>query len=191
MTTVSRTGKPLQSNARSLQDAFFLEQDKILIEKLRAMKKMAENKQSLAAISGITNDVILTRLVELGITPETVAALTTVPLIEVAWADGSIDDKERLAVLAHASTRGIKPGTVEHDLLERWLQHRPEPKLLEAWQTYVRGLAEHLSDQEKTILRDELLHATRAAAEASGGFLGVGKISKPEQAMLETLAKSF
>jgi hypothetical protein len=40
-------------------------------------------------------------------------------------------------------------------------------------------------------LREELLHATKTTAEASGGFLGIGRISRAEQEMLDTLAASF
>jgi hypothetical protein len=191
MTGSARTSKSFDRAARLLEEAFFLEQDRILIERLRAMKQLAETKEALAAVSGITNDVILSRLVELDVKPEIVAALATVPLIEVAWADGTIDPEERDAVLAHANAQGISPGSTEHDLLECWLTHRPEPKLLEAWQTYVKGLCEILGAEERVLLKEELMHATKTTAQAAGGFLGLGRISRLEQEMLETLAASF
>lgn len=177
--------------ARRLEDAFFLEQDRILVERLREMKRMAETKESLAAVSGITSDAVLARLVELDVKPEIVAALATVPLIEVAWADGAITPEEREVVLAHANGKGIRPGSVEHELLERWLTQRPEPKLLEAWREYLKGLCAALGPEERTQLREELLHATKTTAAASGGFLGIGRISRAEQEMLDTLAASF
>jgi hypothetical protein len=49
---------PKNLAARALEDAFFLEQDRVLIEKLRAMTAMAETKDALAAASGITNDAV-------------------------------------------------------------------------------------------------------------------------------------
>ncbi len=45
--TGSKNPKDLAASA--LEDAFFLEQDRVLIEKLRAMKRMAETKEALAA----------------------------------------------------------------------------------------------------------------------------------------------
>jgi hypothetical protein len=177
--------------ASRLQDAFFLEQDRVLIERLKAMKAMAETKEALAAVSGISNDVVLTRLVALGVKPEVVAALATVPLVEVAWADGDVAEAERAAILGHANAQGFSPGGVEHELLERWLTHRPEPRLLEAWQTYVRGLCESLSLEERALLREELMHSTRATAQAAGGFLGLRRISGAEQRMLDVLAATF
>jgi hypothetical protein len=177
--------------ARRLEDAFFLAQDSVLIERLRALQKMQETKEALAAVSGIGNDAILSRLVELDVRPETLAALATVPLIEVAWADGDIAPEEREAVLAHANGQGIRPGSIEHELLERWLTHRPGSALLEAWQTYLAGLCERLDETERELLKGELLHATMATAQASGGFLGIGSVSSSEREMLEKLARSF
>ncbi len=183
--------KPNDLAARALEESFFLEQDKVLVEKLRALKRMTESKEALAQVSGIKNDAILAKLVQLDVKPEIVAALAAVPLVEVAWADGKIDPEERTAVLEHADGQGIKPGTIERELLERWLDHRPEPQLLEAWQTYVEGLCEGLTAEERKQLQDQLLHATRATAEASGGFLGMGKVSAAEQRKLDQLAASF
>jgi hypothetical protein len=177
--------------ARVLEDAFFLEEDRILRARLRAMQELAETKEAISSVSGITNDVILTRLVELNVKPETVAALAAVPLVEVAWADGKVDPAERDTVLKHANGLGITPGSVEHELLERWLTHRPEPKLLTAWQSCLKGLCEALSPEERVILKEEFLHATRATAESAGGFLGLGQVSGAEKQVLESLAASF
>jgi hypothetical protein len=191
MSRSARTIESIEGASRILEDAYFLEQDTILRERLQAMKRLAETKEALASVSGITNEVVLQRLVELDVKPEIVAALATVPLIEVAWADGTIDPAERETVLAHANAQGIRPGSTEHDLLERWLTHRPDPKLLAAWQAYLQGLCERLSPEERVLLREELLHATKVTAEAAGGFLGIGRISRGEQEMLDTLAASF
>jgi hypothetical protein len=191
MPALKATVSSFDRAARLLEDTFFLEQDQILVDRLRAMKKMAETKESLAAVSGITNDVILSRLVALDVRPEILAALATVPLVEVAWADGEIEENEREVVLTHANAKGIRPGTVEHELLERWLEHRPEPKLIEAWKAYIQGLCENLDEKERALLKDELLHSTTATAEATGGFLGFGSISEAEQIMLDTLNTSF
>jgi hypothetical protein len=174
-----------------LEESFFLEEDRILRERLRAMKKLAETKESLSSVSGITNDAILTKLVELNVKPETVAALAAVPLVEVAWADGKIETAEREVVLKHANNLGIAPGSVEHELLERWLTHWPEPNLLSAWQTCLQGICETLNPEDRVILREELLHATKSTAEAAGGFLGLGRISAAEKRVLDSLSASF
>jgi hypothetical protein len=175
-----------------LEDAFFLEEDRILRERRQAMRELAETKEAISSVSGITNDVILTRLVELEVKPETVAALAAVPLVEVAWADGKIDPAEREVVLEHTNNDlGIAPGTAEHALIERWLTHRPEPSLFTAWQTCLNGLCEALDSKERALLQAELLHATKATAEAAGGVLGLGRTSSLEKRVLDRLAASF
>jgi hypothetical protein len=47
--------------AKLLEDAFFLAQDAVLVERLRALRKMQESKEALAAASGISNEAILSR----------------------------------------------------------------------------------------------------------------------------------
>jgi hypothetical protein len=178
-------------SGRSLEDAFFLEQDRQLIARKIELRKMAETKEALAAASGIKNQTVLQRLVELNVRPETLAAMAVVPLVEVVWADGSIDEEERKIVLNHASVQGIAAGSIEYELLERWLTHRPEPTLFQAWQHYVKGLCEQMPPQERVSLKQELLHFVRDAAQASGGVLGFGAISAEEKNVISQLESSF
>ncbi len=191
VSAMTRPKPPDALAARALEESFFLEQDRVLLEKLRALKRLEETREALAAASGITSPAVLDRLVQLEVQPQIVAALAAVPLVEVAWADGRIDAAERAAVLAHADAQGIAAGSIERELLERWLTHRPEPRLLEAWRTYVQGLCARLGPEERAELKEELLRRTRATAQATGGFLGMGRISAPEQRMLDALAASF
>jgi uncharacterized membrane protein YebE (DUF533 family) len=58
---------------------------------------------------------------ELWIRAETVAALSVVPLVEVAWADGALNAKERRAIVERAA---IAPDSTEGALLEVWLDRR-------------------------------------------------------------------
>jgi hypothetical protein len=182
----------LDKCTRDLESAFFLKEDLKLIEKLREMRKLEETKQSLAQVSGIQNEKILQKLVELDIHPEILAALSVVPLIEVAWADGSVDMKEREAIMKAVGSTGISEGDPRFTLVEQWLTHRPKPELLEAWMHYIEGLSERLGEQEVNMLREGLLAQARSVAEAAGGFLGLtSKISQEEAEMLEKLKTAF
>jgi hypothetical protein len=137
------------------------------------------SRAALEKASGITNQAILEKLLELNVHAETVAALALVPLIQVVWADGHLDDKEREAVLSAAQSSGLTQGTVEYDLLEGWLSRQPDRNLLAAWQGYIEGLCEQLNEEERESLKNEWMGRARAVAEASGGILGLGsKISK-------------
>jgi hypothetical protein len=184
--------KPLVSAARELEDSFFLKENQKLIEKRQALNKLKQTKEALSKVSGIHDDGILQKLIDLEIHPNTVASLAVVPLIEVAWADGEIDDKEREAVLQAANSDGIRRGDIEYELLENWLAHRPEPRLLAAWRHYIEGLCAVLTADERSALKRELLEYAASVARASGGLLGLGnRISKSEAAVLRTLEEAF
>ena len=178
---------PRESSSQ-LEDAFFLREDKKLIEKYKQLKRMEETKQKLAEMSGVKDEAVLKRMIELNIRPETLISLLMVPLVEVAWADGEVDEREKHAILSAAEKKGIVKGGVEHDVLERWLAHKPDAKLLETWIHYTRALCEQLKPAGREALKNDLLGRARAVAEATGGFLGLGnKISGEEEAMLRQL----
>jgi hypothetical protein len=179
------------ATGRSLEDSFFLAQDRELLASKAQLAKMAETKEALASVSGIKDQAVLQKLVDINVRPETLAALSAIPLVEVVWADGHVDADERQFVLDFADKQGIAPGTVAHGLLERWLAHRPTDGLLTAWQAYVKGLCERLTPTDRDALKRELLRNARDAANASGGFLGLGKVSGVEKAILEKLEDSF
>jgi len=182
----------LSSFRQDLEDAFFQKEEKKLVERLQALRKLKETKEVLSKVSGIQDDGVLQKLVDLGIQAETVASLAAIPLVEVAWADGKVDEKERQAIRSAIESEGIRRGDIEYELLDAWLARKPEPKLLDAWKHYVEGLCTALSSEERTALKRELLEHARAIAEASGGFLGLGnKISPAEAAVLRSLAEAF
>jgi uncharacterized tellurite resistance protein B-like protein len=177
---------------RQLEDAFFLKEDQKLIEKYKKLKELEATKKKLSELSGIKDDAKLQRMIDLNIRPETLLSLVMVPLVEVAWADGEVDEKERRAILSAAEKKGINKGGVEHDVLERWLAHKPDPKLLETWIDYTRELCRSLQQANRVNLKDDLLGRARGIAEAAGGFLGMGnKISEAEEAMLRKLETAF
>jgi CRP-like cAMP-binding protein len=130
-------------------------------------------------------------LAGLGIRTETLAALTLIPLVRVAWADEHLDAEERTAVLQGAESVGIAPDSPGHALLCAWLEERPDPRLFEAWRDFVTALCARLSIEGQLKLREDLLGRAREVAAAAGGFLGVGSISRPEEAVLRELESVF
>jgi hypothetical protein len=181
----------LNERGRSLEDEFFRREDAKLLDKLRALKNAETTRDSLARATGITNKAVLDRLMELGIGGETAAALSVLPFVEVAWADGSIDAKERAALLELARTKGFAPGSTEHALLEAWLDKRPESRFFTAWTHLVQGLVEKLTPDQTGMLKSTLMERARSVANASGGVFGLGKVSASESAMLAKLEKAF
>jgi hypothetical protein len=179
----------LRDRGRSLEDEFFRREDKRLIEQLTALKAVEATREALSKASGITAPAVLDKLIELGIRAETVAALSIVPLVEVAWADGAIDPKERRAILERA---GVAQDSTGGALLTTWLDRRPDPKLLTAWTHLVQAVSQQLGPEEAARLKTGLLERARAVAGASGGTFGLGsKISSAEAAVLAKLEAAF
>jgi hypothetical protein len=181
----------LGDRRRALEEQFFTQHNEKLRRQLRESQEKQASREALAGVAGDAHPEVLDRLVELGIGPETWAALEIVPLVEVAWADAQLEDKERNAVLAAAEASGITEGSSSHALLEDWLRHRPDGRLLAAWGEYIVGLCADLDSGQRNDLRDEILGRARTVAEAAGGFLGLGKKISREEEVLQQLEKPF
>lgn len=181
----------LDARGAALEEAFFQRENERLRERLRAERERAETREALARDTGLQDDSLLERLVELGIHLETLEALVLVPLVEVAWADGQMDERERDAVLRAAEARGMTSGTPGHALLESWTQERPAPALMESWRAYIAALCKDLSADHRWHLEEQILGNARAVARAAGGFLGLAKVSKAEEAVLAQLEAAF
>lgn len=182
----------LSDRRKALEEAFFRKENEKLRERLRTQMERAEHRESLASAIGISDKAVLDHLISLGLDGETVAALGLVPLIEVAWADGRMDDSEHQAVLKAARHRGVDDASPAGLLLDGWLSTPPPPRLLEVWVQYVRALSANLDAPARTALRDEVIGRAREVAESAGGFLGMGsKISPAEREMLKRLESAF
>ena len=182
----------LGDRRKALEEEFFAKHNRQLLQQLRQTTAARAQTEALAAASGITDAAVLDQLVALGLSSETLAALSLVPLVEVAWADGSLEAKEQSALLAAAEQTGLSKNSASYQLLEGWLRERPSPKLLETWKAYVAVLSNTLNDQAKHALKQDLLGRARSVAEAAGGFLGLGRrISSAEQAVLTELEQAL
>ena len=187
-------GEPeiLRERGRSLEEEFFRREDARLRENLRQAAQRESAREALERASGIKNPTVIDRLIGLDVQPETVTALSLVPLVMVAWADGSLDADERAAILERVDATEFAPGSPARALLEGWLARKPDPKLLDAWAQLVAGLGEQMSGEEVAALKAGLLDRSRAVAGASGGFLGLGsKISSAEAAVIAGLERAF
>lgn len=184
--------KFLADREKALEELFFEKENRKLIERLQAEEARAAHRQGLAELTGIGDESLLDRLVQLEIQPGTWAALALIPLVEVAWADGHVEKNEKRAVLSAAEANGVMKGSASHELLEQWLEQRPDPAFLEAWGHYIVDLCAELSATQREALAEEILGRARQVAEAAGGILGFGKrVSEAEQRAIEALQKAF
>ena len=183
--------KGLKAKARALEDSFFANENAKLLKELREASVREEKRREFREYLNIESEEIIDALVELEVEPETLIAFSLVPLVEVAWADGQIQPKERDAIIKAAIERGVEEGSPTCDLLRNWLQIKPDPKLLEVWRGYIEVLKPSLGERSRAHLKTGTMGRARAIAEAAGGFLGVASISAAEKKMLEELEWYF
>ena len=184
--------KVLADRRKALEEEFFRKHNERLAKELRLKRLTEEAKAEIGRASGIDDEAVLDKLVELGIGAETLAAMTLVPVVEVAWADGKMDDGEHQAILKAAEEHGIARGSPSFALLDDWLVNRPPPRLLSAWRDYVGALCEEMLPEERRKLKSEVLARAQAVAKAAGGFLGLGsKVSAEEEQVFAILETAF
>jgi hypothetical protein len=181
----------LEERGRALENQFF---DKENQQKLAAMKDKLDvqgTREELRKASGMADDAVLDQLVTLGLRANTIAALSLVPLIEVAWADGKIQDNERTAILQGAHGKGLETGTAGYELLQTWLAKPPREELFVAWEAYIKALAAQLNDEQNRLLRNQIVGFAKMVAAAAGGILGFGKVSASEDKVLHRIEGVF
>jgi hypothetical protein len=182
---------PFEERRKGLEEAFFKERDQQLIERMRRELDSLEEKQRLAAVTGIADDQVLASLVQAGVRTETLAAVALVPLIEVAWCDGTVSPEESDAVLNAAVGQGIQPNSAAYEMLKRWLDAPPEPRIIAVWHDYVREMARRMPKESVVSMKKTIMNRARQVAAAAGGFLGLSTISKHEHAKLDELSKAW
>ena len=96
-----------QRRGQSLEDMFFYKSDQALLEKMRQELADREARDQLSSLTGITNEQLLDVLVSHHVKPETLACVMLIPLVMVAWADGKLDEEEKLAVLRAVKEKGL------------------------------------------------------------------------------------
>jgi len=181
----------LEERGRALENQFFDKENK---DKLAAMKDKLDSQKTrdeLRKASGMSDDSVLDKLVGLGLKANTIAALSLVPLIAVAWADGTVQDNERTAILQGAHGKGLEEGTDGYELLQTWLAKQPSEELFTAWESYIKALAGQLNDEQNRLLKNQILGFAKMVAAAAGGILGFGKVSGTEEKILARIEAAF
>jgi len=181
----------LEERGRALENQFYEKENR---DKLAAMKEKLDSQRSkddLRKASGMTDDAVLDRLLHVGLGANTIAALSLVPLIQVAWADGKIQDNERTAILQGAHGKGLEQGSDGYTLLQTWLQKPPSDELFQAWEAYIKALASQLNDEQNRLLKNQIVGFAKMVAAAAGGILGFGKVSASEEKVLHRIEDAF
>ena len=171
---------------RTHEEDYFYKRDRELIEKMRQQAKVEEQLRVLGERAGVTDPEVIHELAELGFTQETVKLLPLIPVLEMAWAEGGVTPAERKMVIDVARARGIEAGTAADSQLAEWLDRQPPESVYRRAGRLIKAL--FASGGRFDFAPDDLLKYCEAIAEASGGILGIGRVSSAERATLARIA---
>lgn len=151
---------------------YFHRLDAELIESLRTRAASEQRRLRLAEASQVYEPTILEALEKLGYDYNTVKALFLVPLVHVAWIDGSVSQVERDRIIAIASLRGMKANTPAYERLMAWLDQRPTDEFLQESLCVIERIFGSLPSNERKACKDALLLCCREVAIASCSLFG-------------------
>ena len=180
----------LGDREKAMEADYFRKENEKLLEKLRQGAKLDDIAKALADKLQVDNQELLGRVRDLGVTLETAPALFLTPLVQVAWAEGSVGNREREAVLRLARERDVQEDSPAYAQLVEWLKVRPSDALFDAGLEVIKyGFAVlPPKEMEERIIR--LIDACHDVAAASGTelarLLGLGDgVSRVEAHMLD------
>jgi len=180
---------------RSLEEEYFRKHDAKLIEKLRERGKLAEITEALAVKLQIDDPALLRRIMDLGVTLDTGAAFLLAPLVQVAWAEGGVTDRERETVLRIATERGVDASSPAYTQLQEWLRKRPADAIFDAAVEAIKTGLSVLTPAERADRIKLIVGACREVASASGGLgrlLGLGTgVSSEEESILDAMVATL
>jgi len=180
---------------KAMEEAFFRSEDAKLIEKLRQRSHLDEIALALGEKLQVDNPELLARVRQAGVSLDTAPALFLAPLVQVAWAGGSVSRAEHDAGMRLARARGIDPVSPAYAQLEAWLKERPDDLLFDTAVEVIKYGFSVLPPHERDERVKGLVDACHEVAEASGStlgwILGIKRVSYSEASALDTIAKKL
>ncbi len=174
---------------RSLEEEYFRKKDRELVEKMRQAAAAAQARAELGARTGLSDPGLLEELQALGFTPDTVALLPLVPVVQVAWAEGGVSAAERALIVTLARARGIAEESAADRQLADWLHQRPPDDVFARATRLISAMLASPGHQQ--LSADDLVKLCESIAAASGGLFGINKVSAEERQLLASIADAL
>lgn len=172
----------------SKEEEYFRKKDAELIEKMLQQGRSEGERKQLAEAAEVTDPQILQDLQTLGYTKDTVRLLHVVPLLCVAWADGSVSRREAESIREAARARGVEQGSPAYRLLQQWLHQPPSDEFVRKSLQAIRAILELSPPQARQAGTRNLVSLCKRVASASAGFPGFGsKISGKELRLIKRI----
>lgn len=142
----------------------------------------------------MTDEELITELQALGIDKYSYRLIALLPLVQVAWADGTVQEAERTRILGIASSNGMLDGRYG-DIVRGWLTTRPSDEQLERGRRLLvalvhrhRGIGAELSPDTLEAVQQRCEEIARAAG---GLFDLVFTVDPSERAAIKEIAESM
>jgi hypothetical protein len=181
---------------KAMEANYFRQQDAKLIERLRAEAKLDDIAIALAEKLQVDHPELLARAKALGLTADTASAIFAAPLVQVAWAEGSVSKQEERMVLRLAADRGIEEESPAGEQLREWLAARPADDLFDTATEIIKAGFAVLPIKEREERIQRLVDACHKVAAASGAglisLIGLSDgVSRDEASMLDAINKKL
>ena len=184
-----------KERGRSFEEEYFKKHEAKLLAKLRERDRLDAIAEELAVKLQIDSPGLLVRIIRLGVTLETGAAFLLAPLVQVAWGEGTVTDREREKVLGIAVGMGVEKGSAARAQLETWLRERPDDALFDASIEAIKAGLSILTPEERADRIKRIVDACREVAAASGGLarlVGLGSgVSSEEESLLDGISTAL
>ena len=186
---MSKGDNPLGRLEGAKEEGYFRQKDAELLDALRAKMAHETTAEAIKSETQVDNDALLIRLAELGITVDTIRVLHLIPLLDVAWADGEIQEVGHQLLLEAAEATGVTSGDAR-TLFEGMLETAPKAELVEAAVDFIAHLLDVLPEADATVARDNLLGLSWKVADACGGVFGLwGRVEAGEREALRRIGE--
>jgi hypothetical protein len=183
---MAKDERPVDSQRQ--EDEYFYKRDQELIEAARRRADAEAQLGALGAATGIADRDLLQDLLRLGYNAQTADLLDLMPLVQVAWSDGSVKGHEREQIFRIARLNWIETGDPKWRRLAQCLANRPADEFFDVTLRGLRAALEAMPVEDRARRQSRLLIHCTAVATASGGLLGLGSsISASEQSAISEI----
>lgn len=178
----------MSTERRDEEETYFkqreIEQRRKLREKLEAAAHELAEKHAIAQSLQTTDLSLAERIKALGFSGATAQVFDLLPLVHVAWADGTVQKGERAAILKVLEVRGMPHGSEGFELLESLLEERPSDEYMSESLAVLKELVGQGGGA-----KPDVVALCEQVASSAGGFLGiVGKVSDEERKLIDEIA---
>jgi tellurite resistance protein len=156
-------------------------------EELQRKATEERRKREIAGSLATDDQALIERLAALGLDGDVAPVLHLLPMVQVAWADGSVSVSERRTILEAVAAAGVAPGSKAATFIASLLESHPSEALLDEILAVMRDIL-----AAKGLKPASLVEACQHVAQASGGLLGLGnRISSEEADAIHKVAQAL